>query len=200
MLSTGMCTNWPFRILIPYFTLPSRIFTASLVGISSSRIATRIELWTGGIIRSVSRMTLLRYGSSSRAAYISCHCSFSVTVARGGYEDENSRNSARRRSCKGWFRARSSNVQVRARDVVSDPAKKKVFTLASRSSSDIRWVEDMSCDRFDLTRKGQNMIDEVTPSSYLEGWGSQHLRNRSHSSLLLIFVLSFLEWFRLLFF
>ena len=49
------------------------------------------------------------------------------------------------------FMASKSSIQVRASEVVSEPAKKNVLTLCRRSSSDTRCSRAISVDKFDLT-------------------------------------------------
>jgi hypothetical protein len=53
-------------------------------------------------------------------------------------------------------------IQVSAREVVSDPAKKKVLTLDRRSLSEIRWSGDVPSDKFDLTEGVLGAIKCIT--------------------------------------
>lgn len=158
ILSTGICTNCPFRIFTPHLTEPSRIFTASLVGISSSRIATRIEECTGGMTRRLSRMTLFKKGRASSSDHRDCQASLFSVEGKEGNRKNNERSSVRRRSCVTGLSARRRSVQVRAREVVSEPAKKNVLTLCRRSSSEMRCSGEISVDRLDLTGKRQHYL------------------------------------------
>ena len=62
-------------------------------------------------------------------------------------------SSLRNRVCQSGNLARRTSVQVRARDVVSDPANMKVLMLCRISSSEMRCSSGRSVAAFDLTRQ-----------------------------------------------